>query len=290
MKKARNQAKKPWWPTSTTIPLYITSLLFVVFPLVYIITLSFLTRDTTWGVTNEVTLRNYIKMADPMYVKVFVDSFVVAIVTTLSTLVIGYPFSYCTAKLPKHWQQAILLLVMAPFWLNSLIRLNGWVILLKTNGAINSMLLNLNLIEEPLSLLYNMGAVFLGMTYALIPFMILSVYNSVEKMDWTLVEAARDLGASPVRAFLSVTLPLTVPGIIAGCVLVFVPSIGLFFVSDLLGGGKIMLLGNLIKNELLSARNWPFGAALSVIMMALTTASIVLYKKVTGEKSLGGLM
>jgi len=128
------------------------------------------------------------------------------------------------------------------------------------------------------------------MVYSLMPLMILAIYNSVEKLDWNMIEASRDLGASPVRAFFTVTVPLTMPGIVAGCVLVFVPSVGLFFISDLLGGAKIMLLGNLIKNELLTSRNWPFGAALSVIMLVLTTLSIVLYKKASKGKSLGDLL
>ena len=163
------------------------------------------------------------------------------------------------------------------------------IILLKANGVVNTALQAVGIIDEPLKILYNNGAMMLGMVYALLPFMITSIYNSVEKLDWTVVEASRDLGASPFKAFLTVTVPLTVPGIVAGCVLVFVPSMGLFFISDLLGGGKTLLLGNLIKNEFMQARNWPMGATLSIAMLVFTTVFIYLYKKVTGAKTLGGL-
>lgn len=267
----------------------ITTALFVVFPLVYILALSFMKRGEIWGVVNEFTLDNYAKMADPMYARVFLDSFAVALLTTFTTLAIGYPFAYCMAKLPQKRRSLVMLLLIAPFWLNSLIRLRGWVILLQADGPVNSLLLALGLIDEPLKLMYNFGATILGMTYSLIPFMILAIYNSVEKMDWSQVEAARDLGAKPWRAFLTVTLPQTMPGVIAGSVLVFVPSVGLFFVSDLMGGAKMMLLGNLIKNELLMARNWPFGAALSVVMLALTTLFIWIYRRATG-KGLGEML
>ena len=239
----------------TVWPLYIWTVLFVALPLVYVIVLSFLKKDDVWGVTNEFTLSNYLSLLDPVYLKVFGQSFLVAISTTALTL----------------------------------LRLNGWIILLKANGPVNELLLWLGVIDEPLKLLYNSGAMMLGMVYALLPFMITSIYNSVEKLDWSVIEAARDLGASPAKAFWTVTVPLTVPGIVAGCVLVFVPSMGLFFISDLLGGAKTLLLGNLIKNELMQARNWPMGATLSIAMLLFTFAFIGIYKRVTGEKTLGGL-
>ena len=282
--------KKKGRMSPTVLPLYIVTVLFVALPLVYIVSLSFLERGEIWGVTDETTLGNYVKMLNPTYGKVFMQSFYIALLTTLCTLVIGYPFAYSTARLPAKWRSKVLLIMMVPFWLNSLIRLNGWVTLLQSNGAINNLLMNAGMIEQPLKLLYTFGAVMVGMVYALLPFMILAIYNSVEKMDWSLVEAARDLGAGRLRAFITVTIPQTLPGIVAGSVLVFVPSVGLFFVSDILGGSQIMLLGNLIKNELLNARNWPFGAALSVIMLTLTTVCIVLYKRASGGKSLGEML
>ena len=264
----------------TVWPLYIWTVLFVALPLVYVIVLSFLKKDDVWGVTNEFTLNNYLSLLDPVYLKVFGQSFLVAISTTALTLLIGYPFAYFTAKFSPAVRSFIILLLMAPFWVNSLLRLNGWIILLKANGPVNELLLWLGVIDEPLKL---------RMVYALLPFMITSIYNSVEKLDWSVIEAARDLGASPAKAFLTVTVPLTVPGIVAGCVLVFVPSMGLFFISDLLGGAKTLLLGNLIKNDLMQARNWPMGATLSIAMLLFTFAFIGIYKRVTGEKTLGGL-
>ena len=258
-------------------------------PLLYVIGITFLEKDDVWGITNVFTLENYKNLFSAVYGKVFLDSFLVAIATTVLTLLIGYPFAYFTAKFPPRVRSFIVLLLMTPFWINSLLRLNGWIILLKANGVVNTALQAVGIIDEPLKILYNNGAMMLGMVYALLPFMITSIYNSVEKLDWTVVEASRDLGASPFKAFLTVTVPLTVPGIVAGCVLVFVPSMGLFFISDLLGGSKTLLLGNLIKNEFMQARNWPMGATLSIAMLVFTTVFIYIYKRVTGAKTLGGL-
>lgn len=267
-----------------TLPMFCWTALFVAVPLVYIIGLSFLKKAATWGVVAEFSLQSYRQILSPTYLKVFGQSLWMAFLTTCFTLLIGYPFSYFTAKLSPRARTVVLLLVIVPFWTNSLVRIYGWMILLRSQGVVNTLLIALGLIDTPLKLLYNFGAVLVGMVYALIPFMILSVYNSVEKLDWSVVEASRDLGASPLQAFFTVTLPLTSPGIMAGCVLVFIPTIGLFFVSDLLGGAKTMLLGNLIKNELLTARNWPMGAALSVVMMLMAMAMLWLYKRGTGGR------
>ena len=213
-----------------------------------------------------------------------------AVLTTLFTLLIGYPFSYFVSRLSERRRSLVLLLVVVPFWTNSLVRIYGWMILLRSQGVINTLLIALGVIDTPLQLLYNFGAVLVGMIYALLPFMILSTYSAIEKLDPSLVEAARDLGAGRWRAFWTVTVPMTRAGIMAGCVLVFIPSVGLFFISDLLGGAKTMLLGNLIKNELLTARDWPMGAALSVVMMAMTLLVIGIYQKCSGERGLEGIL
>ncbi|MGI5900299.1 MAG: ABC transporter permease [Christensenellales bacterium] len=286
-RKASAAGKRFFSPS--VIPLAITSAIFVVVPLCYIVIISFLERGEYFGVTNVFTFQNYVKMLDPMYIIVFRDALIVALLTTACTLLVAYPFSYAMARLKAKWRGVVMIFLMAPFWLNSLIRLNGVATLLRKNGVINSLLVGAGIIEEPLQMLYTYGAVIFGMVYALLPFMILAIYNSVEKMDWSLVEASRDLGASPVKAFLTVTLPQTLPGIIAGCILVFVPSVGLFYISDLLGGAKSVLLGNLIRTEMLSSRNWPFGAALSIVMLLVTSAAIQLYKKVTKKSKVGGL-
>ena len=184
-------------------------------------------------------------------------------------------------KLIPKKRKLVMLLVVVPFWTNALVRIYGWMIILRTNGVLNKVLLTTGIIEDPLKILYTYTAVLIGMVYSLLPFMILPVYSSVEKMDWSLVEAARDLGASRWTAFWTVTFKMTLPGLLSGFVLVFVPCTGMFFIADLLGGGKIMLVGNLIKNQLLGARDWPFGAALSVVMMIATISIIGIYRKVT---------
>lgn len=274
----------------TILPLYLSTIVLVVIPLVYIIILSFLKKDAIWGVTNEFTLDNFIKIFDPIYLKTFVDSLILAFSTTIITLFLGYPFGYFMSKLGTKKRSIVMLLVVIPFWTNALVRIYGWIILLRTNGVLNSILLNLGLIDEPIKILYTYGAVLIGMVYSLLPFMILSIYTSAEKIDWSLIEAARDLGATSFQAFFTITLKLTLPGILSGVVLVFIPSVGLFFISDLLGGGKIMLIGNLIKNQLLVSRDWPFGAALSVVMMVMTLIIIWIYTKVSHTKDLEGML
>lgn len=272
------------------IPMAVFAVLFVVVPLGYVVVLSFLQRDEVFGVKFALTLSNYARMLDPMYVRVLLDSVLLALATTALTLLVGYPFAYYMAKLSSRTQALVMLLLIVPFWTNALVRLYGWRTLLQANGPVNSFLLWIGVIDQPLKLLYNYGAVLLGMLYALLPFMILPTYSSIEKMDWSMVEASRDLGAGPARAFFTVTLPLTLPGIMAGCVLVFVPSMGLFFVPDIMGGGKTVLMGNLIRDQLMKARDWAFGAALSVALLLATSLVLLAYRKISGSKDLGVFM
>ena len=193
------------------------------------------------------------------------------------------------AKLSSVWKKRMMALLMIPFWTSALIRLYGWIIIFRSNGVLDSVLMGLGITKDPLKLLYTYPAVVVGMVYALLPFMILSVYSSAEKMDWSLVEAARDLGASPMKAFLTVTLKLTLPGLLSGVVLTFVPSMGLFFIADILGGNKVVLVGSIIQEQLTKGRNWPFAAALSVVLMIMTSLIIGIYRKVTNTKDLEGL-
>lgn len=269
------------------LPMTVVAVLFVLIPLGYVLVLSFLSRDEIFGVTFQFTLSNYSRILNPMYFRVLVDSLVLALSTTALTLLVGYPFGYYMARLSVRTRALVMLLLIAPFWTNALVRLYGWRTFLQANGPLNTFLQWLGVIDQPLKLLYNNGAVLLGMLYALLPFMILPTYAAVEKMDWTLVEAARDLGAGPVRAFFTVTLPRTLPGILAGCVLVFVPSMGLFFISDLMGGGKTVLMGNLIRDQLLKARDWSFGAALSVMLLLATSLVLLVYRKISGSTDVG---
>lgn len=268
------------------LPMYLWSIVFVFVALLYVIGLSFLTRGETVGVTGEVTLANYIRLASPQYLNVLVKSLRLAAITTALCVLIGYPFGYLMARLNPAARSVIMLLIIVPFWTNALIRIYGWRILLMGNGPINTLLLNLGIIREPLKLLYTDGAVLLGMVYALIPFMILPTFTTVDKLDFSVVEAARDLGASPLYAFFTVTIPLTLSGLMAGCVLVFIPSIGLFFLNDLLGGSKSVLAGGLIQ-QLINSRDLPMAAALSVLLLTVTGAVIAVYRRVGGTDGVG---
>lgn len=194
------------------------------------------------------------------------------------------------ARLEKKARSMMMLLVVIPFWTSALMRMYGWIIIFRSNGLLDKLLMGLGITEDPLKLLYSYPAVLVGMVYSLLPFMILSVYSSTDKMDWSLVEASRDLGATRLQAFLTVTVKMTLPGIMSGIVLVFIPSMGLFFIADILGGGKVMLVGNLIQNQLNNGRDWPFAAALSVVLMIFTSVMIWLYRKVTKVKDLEGLL
>ena len=273
----------------TLVPLYLFTLLFLVGPLVYMVVLSFLTQADTWGVVPEFTLENYAAIGEPVYLETFWESLKLAVITTVLVIGLGYPFGYFMAKLGPKWKRRTMLLLMIPFWTSSLIRLYGWIIIFRAGGVFDTLLTSLHITSEPLKLLYTYPAVVVGMVYALLPFMIFAVYSSAEKMDFSLVEAARDLGASPFRAFLTVTLKLTLPGLLSGVVLTFVPSMGLFFIADILGGNKVVLVGNLIQEQLMKAHNWPFAAALSVVLLVLTTVIIWLYRKLSGVKDLEGI-
>ena len=272
------------------LPLYLFTLVFVLGPLVYMVVLSLLRRAEVWGVTNQFTLENYKNILAPVYLKTFVESFRLAVISTGIIALIGYPFGYFMAKLQGRWKQAVMMALMIPFWTSSLIRLYGWIIVLRSGGVLDQLLMGLGLTDGPLRMLYTYPAVVIGMVYALVPFMILAVYSSAEKMDWGLVEAARDLGASAPKAFLTITFPLTLPGLLSGVILTFIPSMGLFFIADILGGNKVVLVGSLIQDQLTQARNWPFAAALSVVLMILTSAMIWLYRKVARVKELEGLL
>ncbi|ASK55422.1 spermidine/putrescine ABC transporter permease PotB [Vibrio tarriae] len=249
--------------------------LFVLFPNLMIIGTSFLTRDEANLIKFVLTFENYTRLLDPLYGKVMLHSFYMAIVATLICLVIGYPFAYIVAKMPEKWRPFMLFLIIVPFWTNSLIRTYGLKIVLGTQGILNQALMSLGLIDAPLRIMFTETAVMIGLVYILLPFMILPLYSAIEKLDGTYIEAARDLGANKFQTLVRVILPLTMPGIIGGCLLVLLPALGMFYIADLLGGAKNLLIGNVIKSQVLNARDWPFGAATSI---ALTLAmAIMLY-------------
>ena len=276
MKKHKNAA--------LLLPMYLFTIVFLVGPFVYMFILSFLTRAETWGVVNELTFRNYLKILEPVYFNTLVASIKLALLVTALVVLLGYPFGYYMAKLPKNKRGLMLMLVMIPFYTSSLMRLYGWIIVFRANGVLDKILMGLNLTARPLKLLYTYPAVVIGMVYGLLPFMMLSVYSDVEKMDWTLVEAARDMGASPVKAFFTITLKLTMPGLLTGVILTFVPSMGLFFIADILGGNKIVLVGNVIQEQLMKVHDWPFAAALAVILMIMTSIMILAYRRISGAE------
>ena len=274
----------------TVLPIYLTALLFVVGPLVYMLALSFMARDPSWGVQGAFTLENYTNIFQPVYLRTFGQSVQLALMSTALMVLIGYPFGYFMARLKPNLRRLASFLLIVPLWTSSLMRLYGWIIVFRTNGTLDSMLMGLGIASGPLRLLYTYPAVVVGMVYVLVPFMIYSVYSSAEKLDMNLVEAARDLGASRFQAFWTVSLKLTLPGLLSGVILTFIPSMGLFFIADILGGNKVVLVGSVIQEQLLRTRNWPFAAALAVILMLMTTVFMFLYRKITNVKELEGLL
>jgi spermidine/putrescine transport system permease protein len=249
-------------------PLVLWAIAFVVAPAAIMLVYSFARRGTLGGVVLEFTLENYAGVADPVYLRIVIRSIVYAAITTVLCLAAGYPVAYLIGRADERWRNLLLMAVMIPFWTSFLIRTYAWVTILKSEGLLNSLLLQLELITEPFEMLYTPGAVVLGLVYTFLPFMILPIYSSIEKLDGALIEAALDLGAGPVRAFSRVIVPLTTPGIAAGVLLVFVPSLGIYAVNDILGGGRVDMIGNIIENQFKgNARNWPFGAALGTTLL-----------------------
>ncbi len=269
---------------STLAPVVLWMLAFFIVPMILVVIMSLSKRSDVGAIDYSFTLSNFAKFFDPRYLKILWDSLVISLTTTILCLLLGYPFAYFVARSNKKYRALLLMLIILPFWTNSLIRTYAWIILLRTEGIINTYLMNLHIIQQPLKLLYNEGAVLLGMVYTMFPFMVLPLYSTIEKLDFSLLEAASDLGAKPREAFLKVTLPLTKSGILSGCLLVFVPTLGLFFIPDLMGGSKITLVSNLIKNQFLASRNWPFGSAISIMIMVIMFILMRLFTKLGGSR------
>ncbi|CAM5795869.1 ABC transporter permease [Brevibacillus borstelensis] len=279
-----NRPVRDYGKTWTIGPILIWMSALFLLPLILILGVSFFTRSSFGGIELPLTVENYVRFFDPLYFKILWISCVLAFFTTAICLVLGYPFAYIVARSPINYRNILMLLIIVPFWTNSLIRTYAWIVLLRTEGVINTILMQLGIISQPLPLLYNETAVLIGLVYTMLPFMVLPLYASIEKLDKSLLEASSDLGAKPVHTFWKVTLPLTAPGIMAGSLLVFIPSLGLFFIPDLMGGSKTVLIGNLIKNQFLTARDWPFGSASSIILMGLTLLFITAYILITKDK------
>lgn len=252
-------------------------LLFVFLPNLMIIATSFLTRDDASFVRLVFTFDNYTRLLDPLYGSVLLHSLNMALIATLCCLLLGYPFAWCLTRLPARIRPVMLFLLIVPFWTNSLIRIYGLKIFLSTRGWLNEFLLWLGVIEKPFRIMYTSEAVVMGLVYILLPFMVLPLYSSLEKLDKPCLEAARDLGANKLQTFWRIILPLTMPGIVAGCLLVLLPAMGLFFVADLMGGAKNLLIGNVIKSQFLNIRDWPFGAATSIVLTLVMGLMLLFY-------------
>jgi spermidine/putrescine transport system permease protein len=253
------------------------TVLFCLLPILVVLAVSFATRGTYGGVLWEFSLENYRDLLHPLYGRIFGQSVLLAAMTTGLCLALGFPLAYYIARLPPRRQALWLVLIMIPFWTNFLVRTYAWIFILRTEGLLNTILLQLHLISAPLDLLYSNEAVLLGLVYGYLPFMVLPLYAAIERIDPALIEAAWDLYADRWSLFRLVLVPLAKPGIIAGCVLVFIPSLGAFLTPDLLGGARSMMVGNLIQHEYLVARDWPLGSALSLVMMLIVTGSVLWY-------------
>ncbi|ALX94745.1 MULTISPECIES: spermidine/putrescine ABC transporter permease PotB [Serratia] len=251
--------------------------LFVFLPNLMIIGTSFLTRDDANLVQMVFTLDNYTRLFDPLYGQVMLHSLNMAAIATLCCLLLGYPFAFILARLPQRVRPLLLFLLIVPFWTNSLIRIYGLKLFLSTRGYLNEFLMWAGIIDTPLRIMYTSGAVVLGLVYILLPFMVMPLYSSLEKLDKSCLEAARDLGASKLQTFIRIIIPLTMPGIIAGCLLVLLPAMGLFYVADLMGGAKNLLIGNVIKSQFLNIRDWPFGAATSICLTLVMGLMLWIY-------------
>lgn len=260
-------------------------LLFFALPLVIILVYSFMTNDALGRVVYQPTLDNYITIfTQSLYVNAYWRSIWTSVLTTVICLLIGYPLALFIARSPQQWRMPLLMLILIPFWTNFLVRIYAWQIILANNGIINGLLEIIGVGRLPL--LNNEGATLLGLVYGELPFMVLPLYAALDRFDFTLMEAAADLGANKVQAFLRVMLPMTMPGIVAGSVLVFIPTLGQFVVSELLGGAKVDYLGNLIQRLFLRANpiNWPLGSAMAVLMMIVLLVLIMMYFRATTEE------
>lgn len=241
--------------------------LLLVVPCLLIVSYSFMKRGTYGNIIHTFSLDNYLRAADPLYVNIVAASFQIAFAATFVSIIVAYPAAYAINKLPKRLQIIMMIVIILPFWSNYLIRTYAWILLLNTEGIVNSVLVRTGVVEQPIHLLYNKGAVVIGLVHSFLPFVILTIYASLQRLNPELIEASRDLGAGAVRTFWRVTLPLTIPGVASGGVFVFVLSIGNFLTPNLLGGGQIRMIGNVIYDQFMSARDWPFGSALAVLLI-----------------------
>lgn len=265
-------------------PVVLWLLFFVAVPLIYVFIMSFCSIDkNTFNVVFEFTTDNYKRLMDANYLQIYAQSIFIALVTTIICILLAYPFSFLIARTLSKKKAMLYMLVIIPFWTNSLIRIYGWRTFLGTNGWLNNLLQFLHITSEPIEFLFNRGTTILGMVYCLFPFMVLPLYTALEKLDTNLLEASSDLGARSISTFKNVILPLSISGIFSGSIMVFIPTLGFFFIADILGGGNSDVIGNLIERQFQSGNNWPLGAALSIILIVITLLLVKLYQKCGGN-------
>jgi putrescine transport system permease protein len=272
---------------------YLWLLLFFLLPFVIVLQISLAEPvlgqppySALWAWAEEavvqvrLNLANYLLvLADDLYLEAFLTSLKIALICTVLCLLIGYPMAYAIATAPERWRIPLLMLVVLPFWTSFLIRVYAWIGILKQNGLLNNFLIWVGLIEEPLAILHTPLAVYIGIVYSYLPFMILPLYANLVRMDLTLLEAAADLGCRPLRAFLRVTLPLSLPGIVAGSMLVFIPAVGEFVIPDLLGGPESLMVGRMLWTEFFGNKDWPLAAALAIVLLALLVVPFVVMQR-----------
>ena len=251
--------------------------LFALLPFCLVLVSSILSHSSAALITPPITFEHYARLANPLYWQILQKSILVAGITTFISLCLGYPFAYIIATATNRFKPLLLLLVIIPFWTSSLIRSYAMIAMLKAKGILNSLLLMLGIIHEPLTILFTNTAVIMGLVYNLLPFMILPLITNIERLDRRLIDAAHDLGANWLTTFRRVIIPLTLPGILAGSIMVFLPAMTIFYIPDILGGAKSMLLGNLIQNQFFIAENWPMGAAISTMLTILLALLILFY-------------
>lgn len=258
--------------------------LFALLPFCLVLLASFLEHSEDHLIKLPFTLKNYLQLNHLLYLRIFEKSFLIAGLSTILCLILGYPFAYLIAKMNPRIKNFLILLVIIPFWTSSLIRSYALIAMIKAKGLLNALLLSLSIIDHPIPILFTNSAVIIGLVYNLLPFMVLPILTNVERIDFRLVDAARDLGANWFTTFRKIIIPLTMPGIIAGCILVFLPAMTIFYIPDILGGAKSILLGNLIQNQFLIAQNWPLGSAVSIVLTFILVTLILIYYWVSKGK------
>jgi spermidine/putrescine transport system permease protein len=264
------------------LPAWLSMAVLFAAPFVIVLAYSFLTRGVFGGIELPWTTESYERLIDPLYLTILWRSFVMALAATALCLLLAFPAALFISRAASR-KNLYLQLVMLPFWTSFLVRTYAWIFLLRDTGLFNTALQALRIIHSPLPLLYNDGAVLLGLVYGYLPFMVLPIYATLERLDPALVEAAADLGARPLSTVFRIVVPLSRPGIVAGSVLVFIPCLGAFLTPDLLGGGRTVLVGNLVQNQFTTARDWPFGSAISIALMALVTLLLIVFLRRESE-------